>query len=71
MDGRMKAVMPGKIDATLPPASPPSGSPWDAANSRARLHLRHPVTPDGRGRMPLWLGAEIKAGKDREHFLIA
>jgi DNA-binding protein H-NS len=24
----------------------------------------------GRGRMPLWLGAEIKAGKDREEFLI-
>ena len=25
----------------------------------------------GRGRMPLWLGAEIKAGKAREDFLIA
>jgi DNA-binding protein H-NS len=25
----------------------------------------------GRGRMPLWLGAEIKAGKVREDFLIA
>ena len=25
----------------------------------------------GRGRMPLWLGAEIKAGKSREDFLIA
>jgi DNA-binding protein H-NS len=25
----------------------------------------------GRGRMPLWLGAEIKAGKTREDFLIA
>jgi DNA-binding protein H-NS len=24
----------------------------------------------GRGRMPLWLGAEIKAGRDREEFLI-
>jgi DNA-binding protein H-NS len=23
----------------------------------------------GRGRMPLWLGAEIKAGRDREEFL--
>jgi DNA-binding protein H-NS len=23
----------------------------------------------GRGRMPLWLGAEIKAGNDREDFL--
>jgi DNA-binding protein H-NS len=25
----------------------------------------------GRGRMPLWLGAEIKAGKDREKFLVS
>jgi DNA-binding protein H-NS len=25
----------------------------------------------GRGRMPLWLGAQIKAGKDREDFLVA
>jgi DNA-binding protein H-NS len=25
----------------------------------------------GRGRMPLWLAAQIKAGKDREEFLIA
>jgi hypothetical protein len=25
----------------------------------------------GRGRMPLWLGAQIKAGKDRDDFLIA
>jgi DNA-binding protein H-NS len=25
----------------------------------------------GRGRMPLWLGAEIKAGKAREDFLIS
>jgi DNA-binding protein H-NS len=24
----------------------------------------------GRGRMPLWLGAEIKAGKDRDDFLV-
>jgi DNA-binding protein H-NS len=24
----------------------------------------------GRGRMPLWLGAQIKAGKDREDFLV-
>jgi DNA-binding protein H-NS len=24
----------------------------------------------GRGRMPLWLGAQIKAGKDREEFLV-
>jgi DNA-binding protein H-NS len=36
---------------------------------------RNPKNADevwsGRGRMPLWLGAEIKAGKDREDFLIA
>jgi DNA-binding protein H-NS len=25
----------------------------------------------GRGRMPLWLGAEIKAGRDRDGFLVA
>jgi DNA-binding protein H-NS len=25
----------------------------------------------GRGRMPLWLGAQIKAGRDREDFLVA
>jgi DNA-binding protein H-NS len=35
---------------------------------------RNPKNADevwsGRGRMPLWLGAEIKAGKDREEFLI-
>jgi DNA-binding protein H-NS len=35
---------------------------------------RNPKNPDevwsGRGRMPLWLGAEIKAGKDRDEFLI-
>jgi DNA-binding protein H-NS len=35
---------------------------------------RNPKNADevwsGRGRMPLWLGAEIKAGKDREDFLI-
>jgi DNA-binding protein H-NS len=24
----------------------------------------------GRGRMPLWLGAQIKAGRDREDFLV-
>jgi DNA-binding protein H-NS len=24
----------------------------------------------GRGRMPLWLGAQIKAGKYREEFLV-
>jgi DNA-binding protein H-NS len=36
---------------------------------------RNPANTDevwsGRGRMPLWLGAEIKAGKDRDDFLIA
>jgi DNA-binding protein H-NS len=36
---------------------------------------RNPKNADevwsGRGRIPLWLGAEIKAGKDREDFLIA
>jgi DNA-binding protein H-NS len=35
---------------------------------------RNPQNADeawsGRGRMPLWLGAAIKAGKDREEFLI-
>jgi DNA-binding protein H-NS len=36
---------------------------------------RNPKNADevwsGRGRMPLWLGAEIKAGKARKDFLIA
>jgi DNA-binding protein H-NS len=32
---------------------------------------RTPTRWSGRGRMPLWLGAEIKAGKDRDDFLIA
>jgi DNA-binding protein H-NS len=35
---------------------------------------RNPKNADevwsGRGRMPLWLGAEIKAGRDRDEFLI-
>jgi DNA-binding protein H-NS len=35
---------------------------------------RNPKNTDevwsGRGRMPLWLGAEIKAGKDRDDFLV-
>jgi DNA-binding protein H-NS len=35
---------------------------------------RNPKNADevwsGRGRMPLWLGAEIKSGKAREDFLI-
>jgi DNA-binding protein H-NS len=38
------------------------------------VKYRNPKNADevwsGRGRMPLWLGAEIKAGKDREKFLI-
>jgi DNA-binding protein H-NS len=37
------------------------------------VKYRNPKNADevwsGRGRMPLWLGAEIKAGKDREDFL--
>jgi DNA-binding protein H-NS len=39
------------------------------------VKYRNPKNADevwsGRGRMPLWLGAEIKAGKDREDFLVA
>jgi DNA-binding protein H-NS len=39
------------------------------------VKYRNPKNADevwsGRGRMPLWLGAEIKAGKAREDFLIA
>jgi DNA-binding protein H-NS len=42
---------------------------------RVALKYRNPKNADevwsGRGRMPLWLGAEIKAGKDREDFLVA
>jgi DNA-binding protein H-NS len=38
------------------------------------VKYRNPKNADevwsGRGRMPLWLGAEIKAGKDRQEFLI-
>jgi DNA-binding protein H-NS len=38
------------------------------------VKYRNPKNSDevwsGRGRMPLWLAAEIKAGKDREDFLI-
>jgi DNA-binding protein H-NS len=36
---------------------------------------RNPKNADevwsGRGRMPLWLGAQIKAGKDRDDFLVS
>ena len=42
---------------------------------RAAAKYRNPKNADevwsGRGRMPLWLGAQIKAGKDRDDFLIA
>jgi DNA-binding protein H-NS len=38
------------------------------------VKYRNPKKADevwsGRGRMPLWLGAEIKAGKDRDDFLV-
>jgi DNA-binding protein H-NS len=41
----------------------------------AGIKYRNPKNADqvwsGRGRMPLWLGAEIKAGKDRDDFLVA
>jgi DNA-binding protein H-NS len=41
---------------------------------RVAVKYRNPKNADGvwsgHGRMPLWLGAEIKAGKDREEFLI-
>jgi DNA-binding protein H-NS len=43
--------------------------------ARSVAKYRNPKNADevwsGRGRMPLWLGAEIKAGKDREEFLVA
>jgi DNA-binding protein H-NS len=42
---------------------------------RVPAKYRNPKNADevwsGRGRMPLWLGAEIKAGKAREDFLVA
>jgi DNA-binding protein H-NS len=48
------------------------GGPGKARSVAAKY--RNPKNADevwsGRGRMPLWLGAEIKAGKDREDFLI-
>jgi DNA-binding protein H-NS len=50
-----------------------NGSGRGKARSVA-VKYRNPTNADevwsGRGRMPLWLGAEIKAGKDREEFLI-
>jgi DNA-binding protein H-NS len=50
-----------------------NGSGRGKARSVA-VKYRNPKNADevwsGRGRMPLWLGAEIKAGKDREDFLI-
>jgi DNA-binding protein H-NS len=57
-----------------------SGSAKGGRNGRGKarsvaVKYRNPKNADevwsGRGRMPLWLGAEIKAGKDREDFLIA
>jgi DNA-binding protein H-NS len=42
---------------------------------RVAVKYRNPRNADevwsGRGRMPLWLGAEIKAGKARDDFLVA
>jgi DNA-binding protein H-NS len=57
-----------------------SGSKNGTRRGRAKTRsvaakYRNPNNADevwsGRGRMPLWLGAEIKAGKTREDFLIA
>jgi DNA-binding protein H-NS len=55
-----------------------SGNGGSKGRGKARsvaAKYRSPKNADevwsGRGRMPLWLGAEIKAGKDREDFLIA
>jgi DNA-binding protein H-NS len=55
-----------------------SGNGTHRGRGKARslaAKYRNPKNADevwsGRGRMPLWLGAEIKAGKDREDFLIA
>jgi DNA-binding protein H-NS len=55
-----------------------SGNGNGSGRGKARsvaVKYRNPKNADevwsGRGRMPLWLGAEIKAGKDREDFLIA
>jgi DNA-binding protein H-NS len=52
-----------------------NGNRRDHAMTRmVAAKYRNPKNADevwsGRGRMPLWLGAEIKAGKDREDFLI-
>jgi DNA-binding protein H-NS len=48
------------------------GGPNKARSVAAKY--RNPKNADevwsGRGRMPLWLGAQIKAGKDREDFLV-
>jgi DNA-binding protein H-NS len=55
-----------------------NGNGRHRGHSRTRLvaaKYRNPKNAhevwSGRGRMPLWLGAEIKAGKAREDFLIA
>jgi DNA-binding protein H-NS len=49
-----------------------NGSGRGQARSVA-VKYRNPKNADevwsGRGRMPLWLGVEIRAGKDREEFL--
>jgi DNA-binding protein H-NS len=54
-----------------------SGNGGRRGHAKTRIvaaKYRNPKNADevwsGRGRMPLWLGAEIKAGKDREDFLI-
>jgi DNA-binding protein H-NS len=54
-----------------------SGNGSRSGHAKTRLvaaKFRNPKNADevwsGRGRMPLWLAAEIKAGKDREDFLI-
>jgi len=54
-----------------------SGNSNRSGRGRTRIvaaKYRNPKNADevwsGRGRMPLWLGAEIKAGKDREDFQV-
>jgi DNA-binding protein H-NS len=54
-----------------------SGSSGRKARGKTRsvpAKYRNPKNADevwsGRGRMPVWLGAEIKAGKAREDFLV-
>jgi DNA-binding protein H-NS len=54
-----------------------SGSGNRRGHAKTRMVAAKYRNPDdasegwsGRGRMPLWLGAQIKAGKDREDFLV-